>query len=105
MIQFRVLVEWNGIKILSSDWVITSTKNGVYTPEEWPDEFVNSGLTNYKYQWWLASEAYNAYTTIGKDGQYLYIDPDKNLIIIRLGDGVGDVSWIWLFQEIAKGIQ
>ena len=96
---------WNGKQILSPNWVEVSTTDGAYTVDEWPLEFAESGLMNYKYQWWLTSENKGPYTTVGKDGQYMYIDPEKDLIMIRLGDGTGDLRWIRIFQEIAKQIQ
>jgi hypothetical protein len=33
------------------------------------------------------------------------VDPQKNLIIVRLGDGTGDYRWIRIFQEISQEIE
>jgi CubicO group peptidase (beta-lactamase class C family) len=96
---------WNGTQILSQEWIETSTTAGAYTADEWPAEFAEAGLMNYKYQWWLVSDEDGTYTTIGKDGQYMYIDPQKDLIIIRLGEGTGDLGWIRIFQQIAQQIE
>ena len=96
---------WNGTQVIASEWVEASTTKGAYQPQEWPTDYAESGLLNYKYQWWLLSEDSGAYTTVGKDGQYLYVDPEKDLIIVRLGDGTGDFRWIRIFQEISSEVQ
>jgi CubicO group peptidase (beta-lactamase class C family) len=38
----------------------------------------------------------------GKNGQFIYIDPGKNLIIVRLGREKSDFNWISFFKEISK---
>jgi CubicO group peptidase (beta-lactamase class C family) len=96
--------DWNGTQVISSEWVEESTTGGAYEADEWPADFADSGRSNYKYQWWLLSGEDGAYSTVGKDGQYMYINPKNNLIIIRLGNGTGGISWIRIFQEITKGI-
>ena len=96
---------WDGIQIIPPEWVETSTTSGAYRAGEWPADYAGSGLLNYKYQWWLLSEDSGAYTTVGKDGQYLYVDPEKKLIVVRLGNGTGDFRWIRIFQEISREIE
>jgi CubicO group peptidase (beta-lactamase class C family) len=95
--------DWDGTQIVPSDWVETSTTHGAYESDEWPEDLSHIG--NYKYQWWLLSEADGDYSTLGKDGQYLYVNPQKNLIIVRLGEGTGDLPWLQIFHEIAAGLQ
>jgi CubicO group peptidase (beta-lactamase class C family) len=93
------------MQIVSSDWVEASTTRGAYKADEWPTDPAESGASNYKYQWWLLSEENGDYSTLGKDGQYMYVNPEKNLIIIRLGETTGDSPWFQVFQEIAQGIR
>jgi CubicO group peptidase (beta-lactamase class C family) len=95
--------DWNGMQIIPSAWVETSTTDGAYQPDEWPEDLSHIG--NYKYQWWLVSEEGGEYSTLGKDGQYLYVNPQKNLIIVRLGEETGDLPWFQIFREIAAGLQ
>lgn len=95
--------DWNGNQIVSSSWIESSTTNGAYEGDEWPEDLTN--IWNYKYQWWLVSEEDGDYTSLGKDGQYLYVHPEKNLIIVRLGERTGNVSWLGVFREIARGIR
>jgi CubicO group peptidase (beta-lactamase class C family) len=95
--------EWDGIQIAPSGWVETSTTDGAYEADEWPEDLAHIG--NYKYQWWLLSDENGDYSTLGKDGQYLYVHPQKNLIIVRLGEETGDLPWLQIFRQIAAGIQ
>jgi CubicO group peptidase (beta-lactamase class C family) len=96
---------WDGTQIISQEWVQTSTTGGAYGSDEWPDEFAESGRMNYKYQWWLLSEESGSYSTVGKDGQYMYVNPEKALIIIRLGEKTGNLPWVHILQEIDRHIQ
>jgi len=95
---------WNGTQIISSDWIEISTTSGAYDEaSEWPEDLTN--IWNYKYQWWLISMENGDYSALGKDGQYLYVDPGRNLIIVRLGDGTGNLSWLDVIRQITIGIQ
>lgn len=65
------------------------------------------GWWNYGYQWWLASREEGDYFALGKDGQFLYVNPGKDLVILRLGWTNGDLrpsQWISLFQRIADEV-
>ena len=42
------------------------------------------------------------YLARGILGQFMYINPEKNIVIIRLGDKFGGVKWSTLFREIAE---
>jgi CubicO group peptidase (beta-lactamase class C family) len=35
-------------------------------------------------------------------GQYIYVNPNKNIVIVRLGKTTADVEWKELFMQIAK---
>jgi CubicO group peptidase (beta-lactamase class C family) len=98
---------WNGHQVLSSDWVDRSTRGQI--PEAaWPEAFESIGWWNYGYQWWLASEDEGDYFALGKDGQIMYIDPNRDLIVLRLGWSTGDLpasQWISLFQRIAEFVR
>lgn len=95
--------DWKGKQLIPSEWVERSTTQGAYKEGEWPKDLTD--IWNYKYQWWLISRDGGDYSTLGKDGQYMYINPKKNLIIIRLGERSGDRPWLQIFQEIAQEIQ
>ena len=96
---------WNGTHIVPPEWVETSTMFGAYTSNEWPSDMSKIGASNYKYQWWLLSGNDGDYSSWGKDGQFVYVNPQKGLVIVRLGETDGGLPWFRIFQEIAKEIQ
>lgn len=95
---------WDGERVLSADWVVRSTRATL--PEHvWPENLRSIGWSNYGYQWWLASEAMGDYFALGKDGQFLYVNPGAEAIVLRLGWSTGDLlssEWIAMFQAIVK---
>jgi hypothetical protein len=42
-------------------------------------------------------------TARGILGQYIYVNPEKELIIVRLGKKQGGVHWMTMLPELAKG--
>lgn len=81
---------WNGRQIVSRNWVEESLK---------PDT-VNGGVSFYKYQWWLEPDG--AFAAQGILGQYIYVNPAKSLIIVRLGKNHGEVDWNATFTSLAQ---
>lgn len=97
---------WEDQQILSSDWIARSTQAQV-PGAAWPGRYEDVGWSNYGYHWWLASEAEGDVFALGKDGQFLYLHPGRDLIIVRLGWSTGNLGsseWIALFQRIALRI-
>ena len=98
---------WRGRQLLSAAWIERSTA-GQIPDTAWPKAFESAGWWNYGYQWWLASEAEGDYFALGKDGQIIYLNPNKDLIILRLGWSSGELltsQWMSLFQEIAEQVE
>ena len=80
---------WNGKQILSQDWVEQSTKIDT-----------TSGSSHfYQYQWWLPTSS-GDFLAQGILGQYIYVNPNKNLIIVRLGKSENNQDW----QEILASL-
>ncbi|MBW7882981.1 MAG: serine hydrolase [Caldilineaceae bacterium] len=97
--------EWNGQQLLSPDWIQRSTQAGAVPEEEWPDDFRVAGFHNYGYQWWLGSREESDYLALGKDGQFLYVNPLRDVVIVRLGWSSGALragQWLSLFQTLAR---
>ena len=83
---------WNGKQIVSENWIERSTKFEKMDGDEW----------FYQYQWWINSEK-GDYHAEGINGQFIYINPEKNLIMVRLGKRYGNqLNWNSLFTEIAN---
>lgn len=83
--------EWNGKQIISKKWVLESTS---------PDT-TNGGIKYYKYQWWLPNPSQD-FMAEGILGQFIYVNPSKNLIIVRLGKKEGDTNWWSIFTALSK---
>ena len=97
---------WNGNQIVSHTWVEEST-TGAFDDSTWPSGQAYKGFENYGYQWWLASEENGDYITRGKNGQFIYVNPDQRVIIVRLGwsnGGLSDGNWLALFTFLAAEV-
>jgi CubicO group peptidase (beta-lactamase class C family) len=96
--------DWNGQQILPAEWIERSTR-GAFASEVWDEDFRAAGLQNYGYSWWLASEEEGDYLALGKDGQYIYVNPTADTVIVRLGWSQGDLptsQWLRLFQFLSS---
>lgn len=94
----------DGEQLLSRAWIQQSAHVAQVPVSAWPEEYTQSGWWNYGYQWWLASPEAGDYFALGKDGQFLYVNPAKNLIVVRLGWSLGNLQssqWVDLFQAVA----
>ncbi len=96
---------WNGEQVVSENWVSTSTSaNSTSDPS-----------MQYQYGWWIypseeegvvaSSNSHHHFSARGNLGQFIYIVPEKNLIMVRHGYDFGDVNWISLFEKIAAVIR
>ena len=81
---------WNGKQIVSKEWVESSTKY----------DTTQNRAGNYQYQWWIPNKD-GSFQAEGHLGQYIYVHPEKELVIVRLGKNYGKTgSW----TSISKGI-
>ena len=81
--------QWRGQQLVPQDWVETSTK-AVTT---------NGGVNFYRYQWWLPSSE-GDFNAEGILGQFIYVDPARDLVIVRLGSAYGDLDWPNVFRTL-----
>lgn len=88
----------DGRQLIPAEWLAASFAPA-YDPSEWPADYAGSALTNYGYQWWLVDGS--AAVALGKDGQYLYVDPSRDVVIVRTGTSQGGIAWLDLLVEIA----
>ena len=80
---------WNGKQIISEAWVNESTSPDPTDQREWPywpDYKENGGY--YKYHWWgsIRPDGHHDFIAAGNFGQYVYVCPQKNLVIVRFGE-------------------
>lgn len=81
---------WNGKQLISENWIKTSLDF---------DE-----TAHYSYQWWRRPRKETGqedFFAMGILGQFIYVNPKKDLIIVRLGKGQGGIYWPKVFQDIS----
>ena len=83
---------WNGQQIISPEWVKTSTTA----------ELKDGSVARYQYQWWLGAAEEGDYMAQGILGQYIYVHPTKNMVIVRLGKKPGGIGWRQIFSSLAS---
>jgi CubicO group peptidase (beta-lactamase class C family) len=85
--------KWNGRRIVSERWVRASTRAGSDP----------ASYYGYRYFWWLDVERPGRFYAFGKYGQYIYVAPDADAVIVRLGRdwGVENVTWLATFRELS----
>ncbi|NOH11621.1 MAG: serine hydrolase [Chloroflexi bacterium] len=100
---------WEGQQVIPAEWVMqatqrdTSFENGEY----YYDSFIfEDGRGYYQYFWWglTVDEQTYDYMALGNHGQFIYISPEKDLIIVRNGEryGADTLKWIYAFYDFAR---
>lgn len=95
--------EWEGEQIISHEWIEESMKINAqsHVPKFGENVYYQNG-------WWVISPtAKDRYTVFGWGhlGQYLFIYPDDDVIILRFGKEIGKVdSWRQIAQEIVLAL-
>ncbi len=82
---------WNGKQIVSENWITLSTKV----------DSTNGSAHFYQYQWWLPSST-GEFMAQGILGQYIYVNPAKKLIIVRLGKKEGKADWWEILRTLGQ---
>src|SRR5215467_852281 len=97
---------WNGRQIISEKWVRESTTPDPsdHRPWETYQPWAEAG-GYYRYFWWGevgASDDY-VYSAIGRWGQFIFVAPKANVVIVRTGGsfGVDQLQWMQVFRHIA----
>ncbi|HHU52124.1 MAG TPA: serine hydrolase [Firmicutes bacterium] len=102
---------WDGRQILPESWVAEATdfskpKLPSFDKKSW---YAHKNVS-YNYFWWGFYDHQENwhYSAIGKYGQYIFVSPATNMIIVRNGFGEGQVDFwpellINMAQQIAEG--
>lgn len=91
---------WNGEQVISKEWVkdCTSLDGSV---KAWEG-------VHYKNFWWIypANENHpQSFAATGHLGQYIFVSPEEQTIIVRFGKSEGKVdSWIRIFRTMSSSL-
>ena len=91
----------NGKQLLPEAWVSEST-----FPEKENEPIYPGSDLGYQYQWWTLTDS-DAYLAIGLQGQYIYIDPATNTVVVKLsyfppGDIKAENETMVFFRTVSK---
>lgn len=64
---------------------------------------VGDPASNYQYLWWV-DEVNDAYFANGDHGQYVYVDPGAEVVIVRQGRS-GDLAWLDVFADLVDWLE
>lgn len=97
---------WNGQDIVNEDWITESTiAPSPLTHFDLDSDFLRDKNVGYQYMWYSIENEKGGHDIFasGKYGQYLYISPENNVVILRTGISTGDIQW-WpdVFKQIAS---
>jgi CubicO group peptidase (beta-lactamase class C family) len=96
---------WNGQQLISGGWVTESTAPDPGDTRDWPywPEYKENG-GYYQYHWWghVRADGHYDYTAAGSYGQYIYVCPQKNLVIVRFGE---DDEPVDSFREVLFALE
>lgn len=82
---------WNGRQLVPEEW---ARKSVVPVNEQ-------GAATYYNRQWWIGGKGDGDYAAIGHLGQYIYVMPKKNLVIVRLGKSRGKDEYLSIIRQVA----
>jgi CubicO group peptidase (beta-lactamase class C family) len=87
-------------QVLSAQWVSDSlTYDDVAGVVHTTDGAVRRG----RYQWFWTADGC-CYFAKGYHGQYVFVHRDRDVVVVRFGEGYGGVDWTALFTRIAESL-
>ena len=93
---------WNGTQVIPAGWVAESTQvdrlthEAAYYPDAMGQAIFDDLNGYYKYMWYgfFRGEGGYDFAAEGDHGQFIYVSPAKNLVIVRNGLEYGQ-DWTW----------
>ncbi|MCL2928439.1 MAG: serine hydrolase [Trichodesmium sp. St16_bin4-tuft] len=100
---------FNGQQIIPKSWVKESTipDSSHLQPGTTDERYLKWG---YQYHWWIPEGSKGDYCATGAWGQYIYINPEKNFVVVKTGSSnsilktIDDVETVALFRAIADDL-
>ena len=76
---------WQGEQVVPAEWVTRATTEHVPL-EVGVEGFAPAGEVGYGYLWWTVNGS-RAFTALGGEGQFVFVDPDTQTVIVKLSHG------------------
>ena len=92
---------WDGNQIVPSEWVTRTIQDSGLIPDD---------KVHYGYLWWAyrCTPDTTDFAAFGDHGQYIYVSPEKKLIVTRNGEEYGlkgeTMEWAEIFCRFAKAM-
>ena len=85
--------EWNGTQIVTDDWVRAAAAADNTTDP----------AADYQHFWWVDVDRPGRFYGLGNYGQYVYVAPDTDTVVVRLGRdwGVDNDTWLAMLRHVA----
>jgi CubicO group peptidase (beta-lactamase class C family) len=89
----------NDRQIVSGEWVRAAT--GADNPSD------QASYYGYRYFWWLDVDRPGRFYAFGKYGQFIYVAPDADAVVVRLGrsSGVDRNTWLATFRDVIDQLE
>ncbi|GEN60417.1 serine hydrolase domain-containing protein [Acetobacter nitrogenifigens] len=97
-----------GRQVIPSVWVTETISGG--DPQAWGKGNFSDWLPggSYRNQWYQSGNAHRAFFTLGIHGQWLYVDPQSEVVIVKFSsqpnpvDALMKMTNLYLFNEISN---
>ena len=101
---------WNGEQLLPRDWI----RDSLAISADYSKPGANNDGYNaigYGYQWWVPEGDQGEFMAIGVYGQFLYVNPEQNVIIVKVNADPDfmaehyELKHVEFFRAIADGLR
>jgi CubicO group peptidase (beta-lactamase class C family) len=98
---------WNGNRVIGKEWLDQSIiAPEPLKPEDIDSDFLKGKNVGYQYMWYSVPDGLGGHDffAAGKYGQFLYISPVSDAVVVRTGMNTGAMDW-WpdVLGQVAKG--
>ncbi len=100
----------DGTQVLSEEWINDTWNNGNHSAWEKGGSAYMLPQGRYRNKWYQSGDDENAMWALGIHGQFLYINPNRSVVIVKQScqpqpiDGPGDMAVMASIVQIAKAI-
>ncbi len=90
--------QWGNGRIVNKEWIRNSTTMTENNGASW----------KYHFQWWHPFRDHSQYLMSGHLGQYVFVNPETQVVVVRLGTNRGGLSseqWLNIFAFVSDAVR